>query len=159
MRPTDLKYTESHEWIRIERDEAVIGITDYAIKELSDLVHVELPDVGESLEQDAPFGEVESVKAVSDLIAPLSGQVTAVNEEIAADMDLLAEDPYDEGWLIKLHVDDPTELESLMTAEEYEEFIKAEEAGAKEEKEEEEEDDEDEEEEDEDEDEEPDASE
>ncbi|MBI3272113.1 MAG: glycine cleavage system protein GcvH [Planctomycetes bacterium] len=139
MRPADLKYTESHEWVRLDRDEAVIGITDYALSELSDLVHIELPDVGVSVDQDAPFGEVESVKAVSDLVAPLTGQVIAVNEEVVQDLDLLAEDPFEEGWLVKIHVDDPSELEALLSATEYEEFIQSSEEEAEEDEEEDEE--------------------
>lgn len=130
MRPRDLKYSETHEWIKVDRDDAIIGITDYAIKELSDLVHIELPEAGEQVEQDTPFGEIESVKAVSDLISPLTGEVIAVNDLVLNNIDLLSTDTYEDGWLIRIRMDDPSELDSLITSAEYEELIKSEEADA-----------------------------
>ena len=132
MRPKDLKYTETHEWIRIEGDIATIGITDYAVSLLSDLVHIELPEVGEHIEQNAPFGEIESVKTVSDLVAPLSGQITAVNKEIIGDVSILSKDPYEEGWLIKLRIEDPNEIPTLLSFTDYEEFVESEKGGEEE---------------------------
>lgn len=132
--PQDLKYTETHEWVRLgdkkakgskTKDKvAVIGITDYAVSRLSDLVHVELPKVGDTLEQGTPFGEVESVKTVAELISPLSGKVIEVNTDAAKHVDLIMEEPYEEGWLIKLELSDTSELESLLSAKDYEEYIK-----------------------------------
>lgn len=137
MRPDDYKYSETHEWVKYneKKKEATVGITDYAVKQLSDLVHLELPKVGDTLEQGAPFGEIESVKTVADLVSPLSGKVVEVNKEVAADLDILKEEPFEDGWLIKIKPSDPTELESLMTKKEYEEFLES----AEEEEEEEEE--------------------
>ncbi|MBI3097960.1 MAG: glycine cleavage system protein GcvH [Planctomycetes bacterium] len=140
MRPKDVKYTESHEWVRMEGNEAVVGITDFAVAQLSDLVHIDLPQAGDAVEQDAPFGEVESVKAVSDLISPLSGKVVAINEELPANLDLLAKDPFDEGWLVRVRVDDAAELEHLLSAAQYEEFLEAEQEEEEEEDEDEEDD-------------------
>lgn len=139
MRPDDYKYSETHEWVKYneKKKEATVGITDYAVKQLSDLVHLELPKVGDTLEQGAPFGEIESVKTVADLVSPLSGKVVEVNKEVAADLDILKEEPFEDGWLIKIKPSDPTELESLMTKKEYEEFLES----AEEEEEEEESDD------------------
>jgi glycine cleavage system H protein len=127
MRPDDYKYSETHEWIKYneKKKEATIGITDYAVKQLSDLVHLELPKVGDTLEQGAPFGEIESVKTVADLVSPLSGKVLEVNKEVAADLDILKEEPFEDGWLIKIKPSDPSELESLMTKKEYEEFLES----------------------------------
>ncbi len=148
MRPADKRYSETHEWVKVDGDEAVIGITDYAVNQLSDLVHLELPEVGDPVESDAPLGEIESVKTVSDLIAPLTGEVVAVNDKVVKDLDILAEDPFEDGWLVRLRMTDKEELENLMSAQEYEEFVEtAEEAEEEEEEEEGEEDEEDEEEE------------
>ena len=122
-RPEDVKYTETHEWVRAKKGEAVIGITDYAVKQLSDLVHIELPKVGESVDQGAPFGEIESVKTVADLVAPITGKITEVNSSLASNRDVLKDDPFEEGWIVKLKVSDPAELESLMTGKEYQAFI------------------------------------
>lgn len=136
MRPEDCKYTETHEWVKYneKKKEAVIGITDYAVKQLSDLVHIELPKVGESLEQGAPFGEVESVKTVADLVAPASGKVLETNKEVVNDLDLLKDEPFEDGWLIKIKVSDPSEIEALMTKKEYEEFLESSEEEEKEDK-------------------------
>jgi len=137
MRPDDCKYTETHEWVKYsdKKKEAVIGITDYAVKQLSDLVHVELPKAGEGLEQGAPFGEVESVKTVADLVSPVSGKVIESNKDVAADLDLLKDEPFEDGWLIKVKIADPSELDSLMTKKEYEEFLESSEEEAAGEKE------------------------
>ncbi len=132
MRPKYLKYTETHEWVKIEGDTATIGITDYAVSQLSDLVHIELPEVGEHVEQDASFGEIESVKTVSDLVAPLSGQVLSVNEEVVADVAILSRDPYEEGWLIKLRIKDISEVQTLLSFVDYEEFVESEQEGEEE---------------------------
>ena len=123
-RPLDLKYTDTHEWIRIQERTATIGITDYAVAQLSDLVHLELPEEGEEMEKESPFGEIESVKTVADLVAPAGGKIAAVNETVVKNLDLLHDDPYEEGWLIKLKLSDPKELEDLMSAKEYEDYIK-----------------------------------
>jgi glycine cleavage system H protein len=129
MRPDDLKYTETHEWVRVSGKIATVGITDYAISQLSDLVHLELPKVGEEVEQGSPFGEIESVKAVVDLNAPVSGKVTEINKALLSDLEMLSNDPFEEGWLIKIRISDPSELQSLMSAEEYAEFIEVSEEG------------------------------
>jgi len=133
-RPNDAKYSETHEWVMIpKKGDAVIGITDYAVKQLSDLVHLELPKVGDALEAGTPFGEVESVKTVADLVSPVSGKVTAVNKEVLDNPDILHEEPYEDGWLIKVKVSEKMDLDSLMDAKEYKEFIEAAEEGGEEE--------------------------
>ena len=132
-RPNDAKYSETHEWVILpKKGDAVIGITDYAVKQLSDLVHLELPKVGDALEAGTPFGEVESVKTVADLVSPVSGKVTAVNKEVLDNPDILHEEPYEDGWLIKVKVSEKTDLDSLMDAKEYKEFIEAAEEGGEE---------------------------
>ena len=127
MRPDDFKYSETHEWIKYsdKKKEAIVGITDYAVKQLSDLVHLDLPKVGDNVEQGAPFGEIESVKTVADLVSPLTGKILEVNKEVASDLDVLKEEPFEDGWLIKIKPSDPSELESLMTKKEYEEFLES----------------------------------
>lgn len=119
--PADLQYTKSHEWVRIEGDEALVGITDYAQNTLGDVVFVELPEVGRVLEAEAPFGTVESVKAASDLYAPVDGEVIAVNQELVDSPELLNEDPYGDGWLIKLRL--TPGIAALMSAESYEKLV------------------------------------
>ncbi|MFC7154536.1 glycine cleavage system protein GcvH [Halomarina halobia] len=121
--PDDLYYLETHEWIRVEDDTARIGITDFAQDELGDVVFVELPDEGDELEQEAQFGVIESIKAVSDLYAPLSGTVSAVNEELFDAPELVNEDPFGDGWMLELEGVDEDELDALLTPEEYEEQI------------------------------------
>lgn len=128
MRPSECKYSETHEWVRYnpKNKEAVIGITDFAVEQLSDLVHIELPKEGGKAEQGEPFGEIESVKTVAELVSPVSGKITAVNKELASsDLETLKEEPFEEGWLIKVKISDPTELDSLMSKKEYEEFLEA----------------------------------
>ncbi len=117
-------FTETHEWIKILGNEGYVGITDYAVKKLTDLVYIELPEVGDEIVQGNPFGSVESVKAVSDLNAPVSGKVLEVNEEVITNLDLITNEPYDEGWLIKISISDPTELDSLMSKKDYESYTK-----------------------------------
>jgi glycine cleavage system H protein len=133
-RPDDYKYTESHEWVRYsdKKKEATIGITDHAVKQLSDLVHIDLPKVGDSLEQGSPFGEIESVKTVADLVSPLTGKVVEINKDLASDLDTLKDEPFEGGWIIRVKPSDPAELESLMTKKEYEEFLESEKAEEKE---------------------------
>lgn len=117
--PDDLKYTKEHEWLRMEGDFAVVGITDFAQDSLGDVVFITLPDEGSSLEQAARFGEVESVKAVSELFSPVSGDVVERNEAVIETPELLNTDPYGAGWLLKIHLTNPPELESLMSADDY----------------------------------------
>lgn len=121
--PDDLLYTQEHEWVRVEDGEAVVGITDYAQSELGDVVYVELPEVGTKTKQMEPFGTIEAVKAVSDLYAPVSGKVIEVNEALADQPDLVNKDPYGEGWMIRIQMEDPSELDSLLDAEAYRELI------------------------------------
>jgi glycine cleavage system H protein len=136
MRPDDYKYSESHEWIKYnaKSKEATVGITDYAVKQLADLVHLDLPKAGDNVEQGTAFGEIESVKTVADLISPLTGKILEVNKEIGGDLDTLKEEPFEDGWLIKIKPSDPSELESLMTKKEYEEFLESSHEDDKEEK-------------------------
>ena len=114
--PDDLKYHREHDWARIDGDEAVLGITWYAQDSLGELVHFEPPDDGQQVQRDASYGEVESVKAVSDVIAPLSGEIVAVNQKVVAEPETVNEDPYGEGWLIRIRLGDPAEVDSLLDA-------------------------------------------
>jgi glycine cleavage system H protein len=123
MVPTDLRYTKDHEWVRVDGDEAVVGITDYATNQLGDIVFVELPDVGRTLSQFATFGVVESVKAVSDLFAPVSGEVTSGNDALATAPELVNSDPYGDGWMIRLKLGNPTEVDELLDAAAYDALI------------------------------------
>jgi len=123
MVPTDLHYTKDHEWVRVDGDEAVVGITDYATNQLGDIVFVELPDVGRTLSQAATFGVVESVKAVSDLFSPVSGEGTSGNDALAAAPELVNSDPYGDGWMIRLKLTDPTEVDELLDAAAYDALI------------------------------------
>jgi glycine cleavage system H protein len=123
MVPTDLRYTKDHEWVRVDGDEATIGITDYAADQLGDIVFVELPDIGRSVEQFATFGVVESVKAVSDLFAPLTGEVAAANEDLAGRPELVNSDPYGAGWMLRVRVADVSQLEELLEPEAYDALI------------------------------------
>ena len=124
--PEDSRYAKSHEYVHLEGDVATIGITDYAQKELGDVVFVELPQVGSQLEQNEELGSIESVKAVSELFAPVTGEVTEVNERLRDKPELVNSDPYGDGWMIKVRLSDPTEVDELMTAEEYEEYVETE---------------------------------
>lgn len=122
--PADLKYTKEHEWIRIEADNiAFVGITDYAQGELGDIVYVDIETEGEEVEKDAVFGSVEAVKTVSDLYLPVSAKILEVNEELASDPELVNKEPYEKGWMVKIELTNPEELESLMTHEDYEKLI------------------------------------
>jgi glycine cleavage system H protein len=126
MYPNDYRYTKEHEWIKAEGDSATVGITAHAQDQLGDVVFVELPKVGAKLQSAQSFGTVESVKAVSDIYAPVSGEVTEVNEALVDAPESLNEDPHGKGWLIRLKLSDKTELSKLMTAEQYQEYIAAE---------------------------------
>jgi glycine cleavage system H protein len=119
MVPTDLRYTKDHEWVRVEGDQATIGITQYAADQLGDIVFVELPDVGRKLAQFATFGVVESVKAVSDLFAPVGGEVTATNGALAATPELVNSDPYGTGWMLRVRIADESQLNQLLDAPAY----------------------------------------
>lgn len=123
MVPGDLRYTKDHEWIRVEGDEALVGITGYAADQLGDIVFVELPDVGRSLDQHGTFGVVESVKAVSDLFAPIAGEVVATNDALAGKPELVNEDPYGEGWMLRVKLADASQAEGLLDAAAYEQLI------------------------------------
>ena len=125
MVPAELRYTKDHEWIRVEGDEAVVGITQYAADQLGDIVFVELPDAGRSLEQHATFGVVESVKAVSDLYAPIGGEVTEANGELSGQPELVNSDPYGKGWMLRVRIADPAQLDSLLDATAYDALIAA----------------------------------
>ena len=121
--PKGLRYSQEHEWVMVEGDDTgVIGISDFAQSELGDVVYVEAPELGEKISKDDPFGAVESVKAVSDLYAPVSGTVVEVNDALPETPELINEDPYGEGWIIKVSLSDVDELDDLMNAEEYEEY-------------------------------------
>ncbi len=125
--PKDLLYTKEHEWARVEGDVVTVGITDYAQSQLSDIVYVELPEVGTQVQAMEPFGTVEAVKAVSDLYSPVSGEVVAINERLADEPDLVNKDPYGEGWMIRVKLSNPEELKNLLSPEEYEKLIEEEE--------------------------------
>ena len=122
--PSELRYTQDHEWVRIEGGTATVGVTDYAQKQLGDVVFVELPSVGRSLERSEPLGTIESVKAVSEIYAPLSGEVAAVNETINDDPELVNTDPYGDGWLIKLTISNKGEVAELLSGAKYEAWIR-----------------------------------
>ncbi|MEO8033204.1 MAG: glycine cleavage system protein GcvH [Acidobacteriota bacterium] len=124
--PEDSRYAKSHEYVHVEGDIGTIGITEYAQKELGDVVFVELPQVGSQLEHGDELGSIESVKAVSELFAPVSGEVVEVNEALRDKPELVNTDPYGDGWMVRIKMTDATEVEELMSAEEYEEYTQAE---------------------------------
>ena len=121
--PYDLRYHSEHDWARIEGDEAVLGITWFAQDSLGELVHFQGPDEGSTVAKDDSYGEVESVKAVSDVIAPLSGEILAVNQKVVDEPETVNEDPYGEGWLIRIRLGDPSELDALLDAAAYRALI------------------------------------
>jgi glycine cleavage system H protein len=121
--PEKLKYTKDHEWIRIEADTGFIGITDYAQGELGDIVFIELPAVGKKVEQRQAFGTVEAVKAVSDLYSPVTGEVLEVNKKIHDSPELVNKDPYEQGWMIKVKIEKPAELDSLLDVAAYKKLV------------------------------------
>ncbi len=120
MDPKAAKYTKSHEWVHLVGDEATVGISDFAVKQLTDLVYIELPAVGKSFSAGQEFGVVESVKAASDLYAPVSGKVIAANTDLEDDLAPLSDDPFGKGWMIKLKISNPAEVHSLMDRAAYE---------------------------------------
>ena len=124
--PSDLKYASSHEWARLDGDVVTVGITDHAQEALGDLVYVELPEVGETVAAGDEAGVVESVKAASDIYAPVSGEVIAVNEALGDTPEIINTDPYNEGWIYKIRVSDVSELDNLMSGEEYDAQVAAE---------------------------------
>jgi glycine cleavage system H protein len=126
--PETLRYSEEHEWVLVDGDVATIGITDHAQEELGDIVFVELPAVGTVLTKSATLGVVESVKAVSDVYAPIGGTVTTVNEQLTSKPEIINEDPYGEGWMVKVTLSDAHEVDGLMTAAQYREFVAQEKA-------------------------------
>jgi glycine cleavage system H protein len=121
--PSDRRYTKEHEWIMIDGDIATIGITEFAQSELGDVTYVEVPQVGQSLSQGQAFGVVESVKAVSDIYAPVSGEVVAVNDSLANEPETVNASPYERAWMIKLRVANPAEADALLTAADYEQHV------------------------------------
>ena len=127
MNPDDLRYTQSHEWVRVDGEIGTIGITDHAQKELGEIVYLELPEVGHVFNADEEFGTVESVKAVSELFTPVSGEVVEVNKAAAAEPGIINDDPLGDGWMIKLKLSTDQEIERLMSAEAYGEYVRAEE--------------------------------
>jgi glycine cleavage system H protein len=123
--PSELKYTRDHEWIRVDGDVATVGITDFAQGELGDIVYVEVETVDETLEREEVFGTVEAVKTVSDLFLPVSGEVIEFNESLEEEPEKVNEDPYGEGWMIRIRMSDPSELEALLDADAYKEVVGA----------------------------------
>jgi glycine cleavage system H protein len=124
--PEDLHYSKDHEWVRVEGDTAVVGITDHAQEQLGDVVYVELPKAGEEFAAHESFGSVESVKAVSEIFTPVSGKVSEVNGSLNDEPEKVNHDPYGDGWMLKIKMSNPGEVDSLLTAAEYEDFTKAE---------------------------------
>ena len=123
--PTDLRYTRDHEWVRVDGDQATVGITQYAADQLGDIVFVELPETGRDLEASKPFGVVESVKAVSDLYSPLTGSVTEVNDRLSANPELVNSDPYGDGWMIRVQVADASDTDDLLDGPAYDDLVAA----------------------------------
>lgn len=123
--PSDLKYTKDHEWVRINGDEAVVGITDFAQGELGDIVYVDISTVGEAVAKEAVFGTIEAVKTVSDLFMPLTGEVLEANGEIDSVPESVNKDPYGQGWIIKIKITNPSEIDELLSADAYKSLIGA----------------------------------
>ena len=121
--PADLKYTKDHEWVKVEGDTAIVGVTDFAQSELGDIVYVEVETEGDTLDKEEVFGSIEAVKTVSDLFMPISGEITAFNEELESNPEVVNTDPYGEGWMIKIAFSDQSEIDGLMSASDYEALI------------------------------------
>ena len=121
--PEELKYTKDHEWVRVEGESIVVGVTDFAQKELGDIVYVDVDTEGETIEKEEVFGSVEAVKTVSDLMMPVSGEIVAFNDVLEDEPELVNTDPYGDGWMIKVLVSDFTELDSLLSADQYKELV------------------------------------
>ncbi len=128
MNPDDVKYHREHSWVRVEGNKATIGITDYAQQQLGDIVYVELPEIDTEIDADSELSEIESTKATSPLVSPVSGTVVEVNEDLADTPEIINEDPYGNGWLAVLELTDPAELSDLLSKAEYEKFLQEEEA-------------------------------
>ncbi len=126
MHPEDVKYSKSHEWVKVLGDLGTVGITEFAKDELGDIVNVELPAIGATVRAGDPFGSVDSVKAVSDIMSPVTGEVVERNDDIVESPELINEDPYGAGWMIIVKLSDPAELDDLMTSDEYEQYIEPE---------------------------------
>ena len=126
MYPKNFRYSETHEWVKVDKDVVTVGITDFAAKRLTDLAYLELPSIGEKVARGSSFGVVETVKAVSDLHSPISGKIIKVNENSSKEPDIVTEDPYGEGWMIKVKMEEIPELDALMDSEEYEQLVKKE---------------------------------
>jgi glycine cleavage system H protein len=124
--PEDLHYSKDHEWVKVEGDQAIIGITDFAQNSLGDVVYVELPKVGEEFAANESFGSVESVKAVSEVFTPVAGEVVKINESLGDEPEKVNSDPYGDGWMIRVRMSNSGEVDSMLTAAEYEDFTKAE---------------------------------
>ncbi|MFG0335635.1 MAG: glycine cleavage system protein GcvH [Maioricimonas sp. JB049] len=125
MDPSQLKYARTHEWVHVDGDVATLGISKFAVEELTDLVYIDLPTQGDQLTKGATFGEVESVKAVSDLYSPIAGEVVEANDALADDLAALSDDPYGKGWMVRVRFSNPSDLDDLMDAAAYEEFCKS----------------------------------
>lgn len=123
--PSDLRYTKTHEWVRLDGDLATIGLSDFAQNELGDITYLELPEVGDAVTQSEPLGVVESVKAASDIYSPIGGEVVERNEDVVGSPELVNQSPYEKAWLLRVRVSDPAEFESLMAADAYDEFAAA----------------------------------
>ena len=123
MIPRGLKFTKTHEWIHRDGDVMTIGISEYAVKQLGDIVHIELPSAGTAVKREGPFGVIESVKAAVEIYSPVDGEVVQANDEITSNLELLSQDPYGQGWMVKIKASDPQQLDNSLTASDYEEFI------------------------------------
>jgi len=121
--PVELKYTKEHEWVRLDGDVGTVGITDYAQDQLGDIVFVELPAAGKAVQQMEKFGEIESVKAVSELYSPVTGEVVEANGALASSPERVNDDPYGDGWMLRIHLSDAGEIEKLLSAQDYDDFI------------------------------------
>jgi glycine cleavage system H protein len=121
--PENLRYTKEHEWIKVENDSAIVGISDYAQNELGDIVFVELPKTGDAVESMKPFGSIEAVKSVSDIFAPVSGVIIEVNQELESSPQLINQDPYGKGWIVKLKISNPQELDQLLSPGDYQSLV------------------------------------
>ncbi len=123
MIPQDLKFAKTHEWTRLDGEVVTIGISEYAIKQLGDIVYVELPSVGATVKREGAFGVIESVKAAVEVFSPIDGEVVQANDEITDNIELLSQDPYTQGWMVKVKAPDPQQLDDLMRASDYKEYI------------------------------------
>jgi glycine cleavage system H protein len=129
MYPTNFRYTKEHEWVRVEGDVGVMGITDHAQKELGDIVYVDMPKAGSPVEKGKTLGSVESVKAVSDIYAPVSGEIIEINEALATAPEKINEDPHGAAWLVKIRLSSPAEIQQLLTADDYQQYLGEEQSG------------------------------